>query len=339
MGYKEIFGQLIGLDDSFGGDKDLMLEAMGEVFDDVQADVDSLEQELFPDTVTDKLIARWEQAYNVIPDIGDSLDLRKENVIVRILLNGAITIQHYINIAAKKNLILSIDDRLAFLAGVSLVGVDPVFNETERYTVNMILSEQHRFPFLAGVSLVGVDPLVRFDIRNSIEELFEKHKRKTAKLKWSYFNWGFETGDLTSWRPFFSVIDSSVVRTGSFSAKLEAVGADINGVESTIFQTATGKKYQLDSWTNIPSWTAGTYKIRIDYYKDRRASKFLSSDILFSKSAVTAGWEQGIKTIGPSNTTPDFVFPDGTRAFKVKTLWDGTPTGIAYLDDFDIQFV
>lgn len=323
---------------NFEGDFDLILQGCGTVLDPVQDDLDTIEDEMFISSA-DKLLSRWEKQYKVIPDPGDSIALRKENLEVRIALDGKTTPLHYVDVAALKGIILSTDDRIGFLMDFSLMDVDPMAGDDDAYTIQRILSVQHRFPFLMDFSLMDVDQFVDFDIRNSIEELFEREVRAGRKTEWSYLNLGFETGDFESWRNFDATIDSVIVRTGSFSAKLEAVGADINGVESTSFIFATGKKYQIDSWHNVTARTGGTYKFRIDYYSDWRATQLVSSDIIFFRTATTTGFEQGIKTVGPASTTPDFVIPAGVRAFRIKQLWDGTPTGVAYLDDIEITLI
>lgn len=146
-------------------------------------------------------------------------------------------------------------------------------------------------------------------------------------------NGGFELGDFTDWLANNSTIDTAVVRTGLYSSKLVASGGNITGCQTNPIIVDDTLVYTVDSYHNIPSWTSGTYSFMIQFFSDLLGSVYISQSTVFSKSALTSGWEQGTKTVGPSGSAPDISFPANTKSFRLHVKWTSTPTATAYLDD------
>lgn len=336
MPYKELFKTLVNLD--LGDNHDDFSAAIGEQFDDIETDIDTLFDEIFPQTASVEFIAKFEKDWDVIPNTGDTLQIRRDNVITKMRLTGDLSILHYVDIAASQDIIISIDQSLGFILGVSILGTDVFGGKKQRYLWQVTLSEQHRFPFILGTTTLG-SPFVTFDKNNSVEAILEQYKPAHTKIQFDYFNWGFEEGNLNAWRERSAVIDSGTVRTGSFSAKLDAIGADINGVESTPFQIPTGKGFTIDSWHNVTAHAAGTYLFEVVFYSDLMGKVLISASTIFTKAATTAGFEQGTKTIGFARQSPDFIYPSTAKSFRIRQKWETTPTGTAYIDDVDLSYL
>lgn len=335
--HKQAFAALVGL--RLADKYDDLLDVLGEYYDGIDARVDFILAESDINRVSILSIEDHEEKWGVVPNPSDNLATRKKNVKTKMRMTGALNIPYYVEISASQDVEISIDEHIGFLLDKDLLDIDPMFSSDRTFTFKVTLSEQHRFPFLLDSSLLDIDPLVNFDKNNSVEELILKFKPAHRTVLWEYFNFGFETGDFTAWRAFDDEIDTVTVRTGTYSAKLVAAGSDINGVESPPLQFPANRNIDIDSWHNVTLYTTGTYSFNVDFYSDYNGTELLSSSVIFSKTSTTTGWEQGNKTIGPAELTPDITIPDGARSFRISRKWSGTPTGTAFFDDSNILYL
>jgi phage gp46-like protein len=143
--------------------------------------------------------------------------------------------------------------------------------------------------------------------------------------------------DYTNWTiGLFGEIDTTIVRSGLKSSKLDVneIGVIIAGPLSDPIIVDINSLYFADSWNNITSYGDGEYRILINYYKNLTGTKLISSDVIYSKSSVTTGWERGQKTIGPTSKSPDFTFPSDTLSIRLRQEISPNPDSImtAYSD-------
>jgi hypothetical protein len=146
-------------------------------------------------------------------------------------------------------------------------------------------------------------------------------------------NGGFETGDFTGWTQNSSVIDNTNPATGTWASKLVAVGAGITGAETISYDVDPLRTYTLKVKNDVSAYVAGNYKNAIQF---RDSDDVLISESVFlTETAVTAGYEQVIKTIGRSGSGADIIFPSNTAKIRIYSFWDNTPTGTAFMDDVE----
>jgi hypothetical protein len=146
-------------------------------------------------------------------------------------------------------------------------------------------------------------------------------------------NGGFETGDFTGWTQNNSTIDAINPATGTYCSKLVASGSDIEGAETVSYDIDPLREYNVKVKNDVTAYVAGNYKNILEFRDEDDV--LISSVTLLTKTATTSGYEQLEKTIGRSTFNPDFEIPNTARKIRIQHLWDGTPTGTAYMDDVE----
>ena len=333
MGNKAVIEKLFAL--PMGGDFDALTIVLGDIFDEVDAEIDSLLLEASPSTALDTF-DQWLKDYSLAFDSADTIAWKRQVLLARMNELGGLSIPYYVDMAARYDEVVAIRDSIVFKFGDKFGGT--FYGAEHVHSFVLTLKEQHRFPFKFGDKFGG--KFLSYDKRNSMEELFQRLKPAHTKIFFKYFNWGFEAGDLSEWLPFFAVIDNVVVRTGTYSAKLVATGADILGIGSYPFVIASNRQYEISYANNVPTLISGTYRFEIYYYSDLYGQNFISSEILLATSTVTPGWIISTRTVGPVEIPSQKTFPATAKSFRLKQSFDGgTPNGIAYIDDIDISLV
>jgi hypothetical protein len=182
----------------------------------------------------------------------------------------------------------------------------------------------------------ATDTATDFDIENIIDwRAYKFWKAASAGTKYlavdlnEITNAGFESGDYTEYTQNDAVIESVIVNSGAKSSKLVAAGSDVDGAETTAVSIDPLKTYRLKTKNNVTVRSAGNYKLLIHFYDAE--SNLISSAIANTWVAATSGFESVTKSVGP--TGADIVIPGGAAFRTVQDIWDGTPTGTAYIDD------
>lgn len=141
--------------------------------------------------------------------------------------------------------------------------------------------------------------------------------------------------------PGNTVVDGTVtwtcrafnVSSGEYASRLEATGANTDGAEGVSYDINPFHSYTVKAQNEVNAYTAGNYRNVLEF---RDSDDMLISTItLLTKTAVTSGYEQTTKTIGRAGAGQDFDIPLTAAKIRIKQLWDGTPTGIAYMDDVE----
>jgi len=144
-------------------------------------------------------------------------------------------------------------------------------------------------------------------------------------------NGGFELSFLY-WTQNSATIETSIVKVGSKSAKLQASGTAVDGAETEHIAVDAGRLCAFSVWYHVSAYTAGNFQILVTFYDSGKTS--ISSSTLVNKTSTTAEWTQFTYTIGPGGS---LSFPSGTRFVKFLFRWTTTPTGVAYVDEFSFD--
>lgn len=338
MGSKAVIEKLFAL--PMGGDFDALTTVLGDIFDEVDADIDNLLLEASA-TTADETLQQWLDDYGLAFDAGDSTAWKRQVLLAKLNELGGLSIPYYVNHAARFDEVVSIRDSLVFKFGDRFGG--KFYGAEHVHSFILALKDQHRFPFKFGDKFGA--KFVSYDKRNSMEEMFLRLKPAHTKIFFKYFNWDFETGDLSEWIAFDDVIDNVTVRSGAYSAKLVADGSvqGFKGLVSYLIIIADNRKYRIDSWHNILVYVEGEYLFLIEFFSDFYGQESAGTFTIYSKQAATAGWEQGLKTIAPADIASDIDIPATAKSFTLLRGWQDlggfNPDGDAYIDDIDVSLV
>lgn len=146
-------------------------------------------------------------------------------------------------------------------------------------------------------------------------------------------NGDFETGDYTGWTQNGGVIDNTNPASGTWCSKLVAAGASVTGPETVSYDVRPDRIYTIKAKNDVTAYVAGTYLVRIDF-RDKD-DLFIGAAVLNEWSALTGGYVQSQKTIGPPGSGADFVMPANTAKIRIRDFWTATPTGTAFMDDVE----
>lgn len=341
MSNKTALEKLIAL--PMEGDYGGLLTGLGQMFDDAETRIDDLADEGFATSASESL-EKWYKDYGLAFDAGDSDAFKLKVLLAKLNETGGMSIPYYVKLAGLMGEVMIVNDSILFRAGISKAG-DRVYPAEYAAAAIIKLATQHRFPFRAGISKAG-DPIVSYDKRNSIEEMMERLKPAHIVLLYEYFqfgfedtvfadlNFGFEDGNFNNWDPGGnSSINDVTVRTGTYSVRMIATGTPIVGVTSDALPIEENEVYIIDSYHNVTAHANGTYLFWVLFYADEAGTDFISSGSIYSKAAVTAGWEQGLKSIGPASLGPDINFPAGTRSIKLHQTSQTAPDFEVFMDD------
>lgn len=147
-------------------------------------------------------------------------------------------------------------------------------------------------------------------------------------------NGGFETGDFTGWTQNSSTIDNTNPATGTWCSKLVASGASqLEGAASADYSVNESRTYIVKAKNDITIYSAGFYRNLLQF-KDSDGI-LISSSVLLNAFAITVGYEQIEKTVGPFGSGADITFPSGTVSISISSHWSGSSTGTAFMDDVE----
>jgi len=158
-------------------------------------------------------------------------------------------------------------------------------------------------------------------------------------------NNGFEEKTWWEWAGAQRVTDKYY--SGAASARLEADGSNGEGPytlfmpvpESTSSVLTVSFMYDIDI-------TDGRYWMSVFHYDKngnaipRAPGAAEGHSDIFTTDKSTNGWKKFSITMGQSGSGADFILPEGTAKMKLRgCFWDadGSNTGIAWLDDFNIE--
>lgn len=334
--HKDFFQKLIPLD--LGGVFDDFRIVAGNVLDSADDRIVDLLAEIFPDT-TDELIGDWEKQYGISPDARDSLGRRRKMVLARFGAKGSLTTQFYLNLAKNHEVYVAILAPLRFIIEVNKVG-DPL-GAHHVFVVRMNGADQHRFPFQVEVNKVG-DKLITYDKNNCLEKDIERLKPASTRVIFETFNYGFELNSFKHWLAGDAVIDSTIKRSGSYSARLQATGSDVTGPTINPIGIDPANFYKLEIYVNVASFTEGVLTGILNYYDNANgAGSPIGMVLVLLKLAVTGGFVLESRTFGQSKNSPDYIIPAEAKAVDFGFTWlggGGMPTGDAYFDDIFFGF-
>ena len=148
-------------------------------------------------------------------------------------------------------------------------------------------------------------------------------------------NGGFETGDWTGWTQGLADMEAVVTHGGSDnSAKLETGGGANAGPTTVDIEVDATKTYQIKAFLKVTARGApSVFSLFLNYFNEDDV--LIDTETIGSMSAVT-DWTLSEKTMGPTGSGADFIFPAGTKEINVYLFWSGGGTGTGYLDDFFI---
>lgn len=184
-----------------------------------------------------------------------------------------------------------------------------------------------------------------YDVKNLIDRLEGTFWKATSTAdQYIYFkpmeNGGFETGDFTNWTQNSSAIESTTIRTGSYSSKLVASGSDADGAESDPVIVRLGAIATIKGYHKVTVLTTGDYICYVKFYGDEAGTDYITKTPLVTHSS-TVDWTLSSKTVGAINSGADIEYPAGTKAISVEQAWwnsAGDPDGTAFMDDLSVSF-
>jgi hypothetical protein len=131
---------------------------------------------------------------------------------------------------------------------------------------------------------------------------------------------------------WYKVLDTT--RSGSYSSKLVATGGAENGCLSDVFVVDINILYQIQNYYFVTAYVAGNAKLQIKFYSDAGGTSLISTSDIFDATAITSGWVDGTKTVGPGG---DIAFPSTTLSIKIQQVWTGgSAEGTFFIDDISI---
>jgi hypothetical protein len=152
---------------------------------------------------------------------------------------------------------------------------------------------------------------------------------------------GFENGDFSVWDSVGnSVIESSIVRTGSYSAKLVAPAGSRLGCY-TDYEVDPQTSYNVVQWVNITNFVKNRFNAcAVSFYDE--VPGFIGQAEVQILSDPGSGWKEYSLTIGPIGEDVDVEIPVNCKFMRVVgggEWWNGTgdPEGTAYVDDVSFQ--
>jgi hypothetical protein len=150
-------------------------------------------------------------------------------------------------------------------------------------------------------------------------------------------NGGFETAFPSGWTAEDAVQSSTRAQSGTYSAKLTASGANVNGPLSNVIIVNANKKYDIETYTYAESAWAGTADVMVKFYDDEGGTSLISSQSIRQYTSAAGGWHLTQKSVGPASLSPDYTFPANTKAIKIRCEFSGgTPTGDLYIDEVKV---
>ena len=93
----------------------------GKHLDSAETSAEKLLQEMFPDTTTE-LIEECERVLGIVPDPGDTLDVRRERVLSKVREVGGLSKDYFIKLAEALGYTVEIEEIVPFMAGWSAAG-------------------------------------------------------------------------------------------------------------------------------------------------------------------------------------------------------------------------
>ena len=182
-------------------------------------------------------------------------------------------------------------------------------------------------------------PLARLYDRN-ISDIFKTSAAVTTEIHVDQApninsNGGFETGDFTGWTQGSSAISTAEVNSGTYSAKLAIAAGYVEGPTTPKLNVDKTKTYTIDAYFFIENYSTGWASW--EYWIYDAADAPLTSGALITMNA-NMGWTLVTKTIGPSGSGADVIFPAGAAKILVK-LKDGdagATTLDIYIDEVSI---
>jgi hypothetical protein len=95
---------------------------------------------------------------------------------------------------------------------------------------------------------------------------------------------------------------------------------------------STGTAYNDDVFFKYDF--TGTHRLWIRAFDDvDGGGSVLSTQLIDSKSAITSDWEETDKTLGPSGSGADIIFPSGTKSVSFRQDLGSLTAGAGWLDD------
>lgn len=146
-------------------------------------------------------------------------------------------------------------------------------------------------------------------------------------------NGTFETGDFTGWTQNSSVIDNTNPASGTWCSKLVAVGADLTGAKTNSYDVTPFGVFTFKVKNDVTAHAAGNYKNAIEFRDNNDV--LISENVFLTKTAVTSGYEQTVKTIGRAGSGADIIMPVNAEKIRIYGFGDGTPTFTAFMDDVE----
>jgi len=152
------------------------------------------------------------------------------------------------------------------------------------------------------------------------------------KLNGMVLNSGFES-DFANWYQNYSVIDTTYKHWGAKSSKLSVVTAEGQKPGACCYSVPIRltHRYQLKIWYNVPSFTSGTYRLRIIFHNPDHTQESIVT--VLDVTAATTGWTEVSKIVS-SESMADIVFPSWTDHVHFDSLWLAGSQGDAYTDDY-----
>lgn len=180
--HKNVLNLLMPL--QLDGRWDEYAEVVGAELDAIQVKVDSLLNEMFPDTAYD-LLPDWEREYGITPEADAPLQKRRDMVIQKCRARGGLSRTYFIALAAAMGYTITIEEEHPFIVGWSEVGVDPLNIEKSIYVWRVNVSGQPVYQFEVGLSVCG-ERLLWWPGVPELENLFNELKPGGTYVYFSY---------------------------------------------------------------------------------------------------------------------------------------------------------
>ena len=124
--------------------------------------------------------------------------------------------------------------------------------------------------------------------------------------------------------------DLAQQKFGMYSAKLTASGSDVTSGESNLINVKGQAIMIVGVWAKITSRTAGTFRLELHCYESDGTTE--TGVINIDDLTATQDWTLHTKTIEDSDLPADTVY------VVARFRWLTTPTGVAYVDGWCLNF-
>lgn len=171
MSHKNVLKLLFPID--LGGDFEKDTELEGKHLDNVQSRAEDLLKEFFPDEAYE-LLQDWERVCGLTPGADDTLQLRRDMVIVKLRELGGLSRVYFIQLAASRGYTITIEELGPFMAGIGRAG-DALYVEAVIWIWRVKVAGQSLYYFRAGQAAAN-ESLLWWPAQTALENILNELK-------------------------------------------------------------------------------------------------------------------------------------------------------------------